>query len=151
MRLCGGFLTAEHTSWMHVRHRGGALAPLDFEILLIRFSRKKWCFCFISELVKWNFITVAPLRKTFLVPSLQNSFRRPCLTDALIIQPTLDIWSVAILMGGLGGLCHPRFLLGPPSFFLNFKIFWLTYAGLPNALNTGHFINSARSKLCRNS
>ena len=40
-----------------------------------------------------------------------------------------------------------------PSFFLNLKIFWLTYAGLPNAFckNTGHFVNSARSKLCRNS
>jgi len=46
--------------------------------------------------------------------------------------------------------CPP---IWPPQFFLNFKIVWLAYAGLPNAFykNTGHSANSARSKLCRNS
>jgi len=43
----------------------------------------------------------------------------------------------------------------PPSLFLNFpfKFVWLTNAVLPNAFckNTGHFVNSARSELCRNS
>ena len=61
--------------------------------------------------------------------------------------------------GGLGGPWPTRFLLNPPLappvFFLNFpfKFVWLTYAGLPNAFckNTGHFVNSARSELCRNS
>ena len=67
--------------------------------------------------------------------------------------------AVAILKGGLGGPWPRRFLLGPPfgspSFFLNFplKFVWLTYAELPNVFckNTGHFVNSARSELCRNS
>ena len=68
--------------------------------------------------------------------------------------------AVAILRGGGWiGLGSPRFLLnppfGPPVFFFNlpFKFVWLTYAGLPNAFckNTGHFVNSARSKLCHNS
>jgi len=54
----------------------------------------------------------------------------------------------------------PRFLLGPPfglpSFFLNFpfKFVWLTHVGLPNAFcknYNGLFVNSARSKVCRNS
>ena len=70
-----------------------------------------------------------------------------------------ELHAVAILRGSLGGPWPPRFLLGPPfgprSFFLNFpfQFVWLTYAGLPNAFckNTGHFVNSARSKLCRNS
>jgi len=61
--------------------------------------------------------------------------------------------------GGPGWAMVPIFLLcplfGPLSFFLNFpfKFVWLTYAGLPNAFckNTGHFVNSDRSKLCRNS
>ena len=59
--------------------------------------------------------------------------------------------------GGLGGPCPHRFLLAPPfglpSFFLNFKIVWWTCAELLIAFckNTGHFVNSARSKLCRNS
>ena len=64
---------------------------------------------------------------------------------------------VAILR--VGGPWPPRFLLGPPFatpiFFLNFpfEFVWLTYAGLPNALgkNSGHFVNSARSKLCPDS
>jgi len=45
---------------------------------------------------------------------------------------------------------HP---FGPSSSFLNFEIVWLTYAGLPNAFckNSGHFVNSTRSKPCHNS
>ena len=61
--------------------------------------------------------------------------------------------------GGAGWDMAPRFLLGPtfrlPVFLLNFpfKFVWLTYVGLPNAFckNAGHFVNGARSKLCRNS
>jgi len=62
--------------------------------------------------------------------------------------------------GGLGGPCPPPdFCLGSPfgprRFFLNFpfKFVWLTYVGLPNTFckNTGHFVNSSRSKLGRNS
>jgi len=60
--------------------------------------------------------------------------------------------------GGPGWAMAPRFFLGPrlaPQFFPNFpfEFIWLTYAGLPNAFckNTGHFVNSAKSKLCRNS
>jgi len=58
--------------------------------------------------------------------------------------------------GGLDGPWLPQiFAWPPPSFFLNFpfKFVWLTYVGLPHAFckNTGHFVNSARSKLCRNS
>jgi len=53
----------------------------------------------------------------------------------------------------------PRFLLGPPfglpSFLRGslFKFVWLTYAWLPDAFckNTGHFVSSDRSELCRNS
>jgi len=55
--------------------------------------------------------------------------------------------------GGPGCLLILPF--GHPSFFLNFpfKFVGLTYAGLPNAFckNTGHFVNSARSELYRNS
>ena len=67
------------------------------------------------------------------------------------------LWAVAILRGGLVGACPQIFacppVCPPPSFFLNFKIVWLAYEGLPNAFckNTGHSANSARSKLCRNS
>jgi len=67
--------------------------------------------------------------------------------------------AVAILRGAWVGHGPPSFLLRPPfslpSFFLNFpfKLVWLTYTGLANAFckNTGHFVNSARSELCRNS
>ena len=50
-----------------------------------------------------------------------------------VLAPTL--FAVAILRGDLGGPWPPRFLLGPPSFFLHFpfKFVWLTYAVLPNA------------------
>ena len=57
--------------------------------------------------------------------------------------------------GGPRWAMTPHIFAWPPSFFLNFpfKFVWLTYAGLPNAFckNTGHFVNSARSELCRNS
>jgi len=85
-------------------------------------------------------------------------------TDARSWRP------VAILRGGWVGHGPPSSLLGPPfappssllgppfgppSYFLNFpfKFVWLTNTGLPNAFckNTGHFVNSARSELCRNS
>ena len=56
--------------------------------------------------------------------------------------------------GGPGWAMAPQiFACPPPVFFLKFKVVWLTYTGLPNAFckNTGHFVNSARSKLCHNS
>ena len=66
--------------------------------------------------------------------------------------------AVAILGGPGWAMASARFLLGarlPPQFFLNFPFKFLlgTYAGLPNAFckNTGHFVNSARSELCRHS
>jgi len=68
--------------------------------------------------------------------------------------------AVAILRKGLGGPWLPQIfawlpVCPPTSFFPNFlfKFIWLTYVRLPNAFckHTGHFVNSARSKLCRNS
>jgi len=59
--------------------------------------------------------------------------------------------------GGAGWAMPPQIFAWPPGcltrFCLNFKIVWLTYAGLLNAFcnNTRHFVNSARPKLCRNS
>jgi len=75
-----------------------------------------------------------------------DSLLCPFLVIAILIASAMSMRSsVAILRGGLGGPC-------PPQIFLNFKIVWLTYAGLPNAFcSTGHFVNRARSKQCRNS
>ena len=61
--------------------------------------------------------------------------------------------------GGAEWAIPPQIYSWPPVwpllFFVNFpfKFVWLTYAGLPNAFckNTGHFVISARSELCRNS
>jgi len=106
-------------------------------------------------------IRVTELLEQSLIQSLiltHHCYSLPCVyisTFTTVITSQHGLRPVAILREGLSG--PPRFLLGPPfgspSFFLNFKIVWLIYAGLPNAFckNTGHFVNSARSKLCRNS
>ena len=81
--------------------------------------------------------------------SLSGKFRYRNQTNIMLLS------SVAILGGGAGWSMAPQIFACPPSFFLDFtfKFVWLTYAGLPNAFckNTGHFVNSARSELCRNS
>jgi len=103
------------------------------------------------KIIKLAKFILAPILTCIFNKCINEGFHPDCLQVAEVIH------TVAILRGAWVGQAPPRFLLGSLfdslSFFINFKIVWLAYTGLPNALckNTGHSVNSARSKLCRNS
>ena len=96
----------------------------------------------------WNKVTLIACQRQPVLYVNRHACRYHCLLSRYCCDFHIHQTSSGDSKGGPG---WPM----APSFFLNFpfKFVWLTYAGLPNAFckNTGHFVNSARSTLCRSS